>query len=155
MGGLAGFGQAHAEAHYSFDDNTISYFGDLIDHRFDAIYRKYSGEAYAAWQPSPRVSLGLGCRLVQVRLTDVADNNLPVVAGPILRHEPMPYFRLRPGSDSQGLLQFQAAAGVSGTLGYDQRTTTDRDDPARQFKLGRSYVPVGVAIYPHMLWQKK
>jgi hypothetical protein len=155
VGGLAGFGQAHAEAHYSFDGNTILYFGDLIDHRFDAIYGKYSGEAYATWQPSPRVSWGLSYRMVQLRLTDVTDNGLPVVASPILRYEPMFYFRLRPGSSNQELLQFQAAAGVSGTFGYDQRTTTDRDDPARQFKLSRSYLSVGVAIYPHVLWKKK
>jgi hypothetical protein len=159
VGGLAGFGQAHAEAQYKDDGNTIIHFGsyDPVRHRIDAIYSKYSGEVYATWQPSPVVSTGLSYRLVQLRLTDVTDQGLPVRSGPILRSEPMFFFRVRPSASgaSQGGVQLQAALGFSDTLGYDQRSAADASDPARQFKLGRSYMSVGVAVFPHLLWQKR
>ena len=103
----------------------------------------------------PLVSLGLSYRLVQLRLTDVTDFGVPVRAAPILRAEPMLYFRLRPAADDQGVVQFQVAVGTSSTLGYYAQTANDRDDPARQFKLGRGYVSVGFAIYPHVWWRKK
>ncbi|MGI4875150.1 MAG: hypothetical protein ACRYFX_28680 [Janthinobacterium lividum] len=155
VGGLAGFGQAHAEAHYAFDGDTFIYFGSPAYHRFNAIYGKYSGEAYATWQPSPRTSMGLSYRVVQLRLTDVTDNGVPVAAAPILRYEPMLYLRWWPGSVEQGLVQVQLAIGVSSTFGYDERSTTARLDPARQFKLSRGYTSLGLAFYPHLLWQHK
>lgn len=152
VGGLAGFGQAHAEARYSGDG--FSLVSQAAQHQFDAIYSKYSGEAYVTWQPSEQVSLGLSYRLVQLHLTDVTDLGVPVQSAPILRYEPMLYFRLRPGFDTQGLLQLQLALGGSGTLGYNEQTATDRNDPTRQFKLARSYVSLGLALYPHVLWRK-
>lgn len=71
VGGLAGFGQTHAEARYD-DDGTarLLILRNPTRHQFDARYHKYSAEAYATYQPSPRVSLGLAYRVVQVRLTD-------------------------------------------------------------------------------------
>lgn len=158
VGGLAGFGQAHAEAQYDDDGSTFIHFGNYEPHkhRFDAIYGKFSGEVYGIWQPSPVVSTGLSCRLVQLRLTDVTDWGVPVRSSPLLRAEPMFFFRVRPNSGlGPSWVQLQAALGFSTTLGYDERTTPDAADPARQFKLGRSYLSVGVALYPHMLWQKK
>jgi hypothetical protein len=155
VGGLAGFGQAHSEARYTDDgDVKLNIFGNRqpIQHEFDAIYAKYSAEVYGIWQPSERVSLGLTYRLVQLRLTDVTDRYVPVQAGPILRSEPMLFLRVRPG---EGLLQLQAAVGASGTIGYDRRAALDETDPARQFKLGNGYLSLGVAFYPHLLWQKK
>ena len=154
VGGLAGFGQAHAEARYT-DDGTVRIFSfrDPAPHLFDASYRKYSGEAYVTYQPTPTLSLGLSYRVVQVRLTDATDFGVPVQSAPILRSEPMFFLRVRPGHSE--LLQLQAAVGGSSTFGYSERTTSDRTDPARQFKLSRSYVSVGVAFYPHVLWQKK
>jgi hypothetical protein len=154
VGGLAGFGQAHAEARYT-DDGTVRIFSfrDAAPHLFDASYRKYSGEAYVTYQPSPRVSLGLAYRVVQVRLTDATDFGVPVQSAPILRSEPMFFLRVRPAHSE--LFQLQVATGGSSTFGYNERTATDRTDPARQFKLGRGYLSVGVAFYPHVLWQKK
>lgn len=96
------------------------------------------------------MGLGLAYRLVQLRLTDVTDLGLPVQSAPVLRYEPMLYSRLRPPV-GEGLVQLQAALGVSGTFGYDDRTTGDRADPSRQFKVGRGYKSVGVAVYPHLL----
>jgi hypothetical protein len=156
LGGLAGFGQAHAEAQYANDGYTPLRVGasQQQEHLFDAIYSKYSGEAYVTWQPSAMVSMGLSYRLVQLHLTDVTDHGLPVQAAPILRSEPMLFFRLRP-TDNGGPLQLQLAIGSSTTFGYNQRTANDRNDPARQFKVGRSYVSLGLAIYPHVLWWKK
>ena len=54
-GGLVGFGQAHAEAHYEDDGHTLLHFSAFprYYHQFDAIYAKYSGEAYLTWQPTP------------------------------------------------------------------------------------------------------
>jgi hypothetical protein len=155
LGGLAGFGQAHAKAQYADDGHTLLHLGAYQprQHLFDAIYSKYSGEAYATWQPSPAVSMGLSYRLVQLRLTDVTDQGVPVQAAPILRSEPMLYFRFRPTSND-GLLQLQLAIGGSTTFKYNEQTATDKDDPARQFKVGRSYVSLGLAFYPHMLWKK-
>lgn len=154
VGGLAGFGQAHAEARYT-DDGTVRLFSfvDPTRHQFDASYRKYSGEAYATYQPNLTLSLGLAYRVVQVRLTDVTDLGVPVQSAPILRSEPMFFVRVRPGRSEQW--QLQAAVGTSTTFGYDERTAADRADPARQFKLSRGYLSVGAAFYPHVLWQKK
>lgn len=155
LGGLASLGQAHALARYAEDGATFLHFGPLVQHQFDADYRKYAAEAYLTWQPSPQVSLGLSYRLVQLRLTDVTDLGVPVPVAHILRYEPMVFFRLRPGFDDKGLLQLQAAFGVSNTFGYDERTAYDKLDPARQFKRGRGYTSLGLAIYPHVLWRKK
>jgi len=153
VGGLAAFGHAHAQARYT-DDGTARLFSfrDAAPHLFDASYRKYSGEAYVTYQPTPVLSLGLAYRVVQVRLTDATDFGVPVQAAPILRSEPMFFLRVRPGHSE--LWQLQAAMGTSTTFGYNELTADDRADPARQFKLGRSYVSVGVAFYPHVLWQK-
>ncbi len=155
VGGLASFGQAHAEARYEDDGFTLFhlFLRPAPPHQFDAIYTKYSGEAYVTWQPTERVSLGLSYRVVQLRLTDVTDQGLPVQSSPILRSEPMLYLRVRPGVNPQ-LLQLQLALGGSVTPGYDQANLLDRADPVRQFKLGRSYVSLGVAFYPHVLWQR-
>jgi len=153
VGGLAGFGRARAQARYIDDGATLFTFREPIRHQLDANYSKYSGEAYATFQPSSLVSLGLAYRVVQLRLTDVTDLGVSVAAAPILRQEPMFYFRLRP-EFAQRSLQFQLALGASSTFGY-RRDAHDETDPARQFKLGRSYTSVGVAFYPHLLWQKK
>lgn len=153
-GGLASFGQAHAKARYTEDGDTFLRFGPRILHDFDARYAKYAGEAYLTWQPTEQLSLGLAYRLVQLRLTNVTDQGQPVITDPILRGEPMLYLRLRPGIRPE-LLQFQLALGGSQTLGYNQNNVLDRDDPVRQFKVGRSYVSLGVAFFPHVLWQKK
>lgn len=154
VGGLAGYGQAHAQARYT-DDGTVRLFSfrDPAPHLFDASYRKYSGEAYVTYQPTPVLSMGLAYRVVQVRLTNATDFGVPVQAAPILRSEPMFFVRARPGRSE--LFQLQLAVGGSSTFGYSERTADDRTDPARQFKLGRSYLSVGVAFYPHVLWQQK
>lgn len=154
VGGLAGFGQAHARARYVDDGATLFSFREPIQHQLDAVYSKYSGEVYATCQPSPLVSFGLAYRVVQLRLTDATDLGVPVVAGPILRQEPMLFFRMRP-EFAQRSLQFQVALGASTTFGYNPRTAQDETDPARQFKLGRSYTSLGIALYPQLLWQKK
>jgi hypothetical protein len=159
VGGLVAFGRAHASAHYTNDDED-GYAMDpqlpanIVPHQFDAIYSKYAGEAYSTWQASPRLSAGLACRVVQLRLTDVTDYGVPVRSAPILRYESMLFCRLRPAGQS-GAVQLQAAAGWSSAFGYDQRRTDDDFDSARQFKLNRSYVSVGVTFYPHVLWQRK
>jgi hypothetical protein len=154
VGGLAGFRQARSQARYT-DDGTVRLFSfrDPARHEFEARYRSYSGEAYATYQPSPTLSLGLVYRVVQVRLTDVTDLGVPVRAAPILRSEPMFFVRVRPGHSE--LWQLQAAVGSSTTFGYNERTAADRADPARQFKLGRGYLSVGVAFHPHVLWRKE
>jgi hypothetical protein len=154
VGGLAGFGQAHAQARYIDDGSTLFTFREPIRHQLDAVYSKYSGEAYATFQPSSVVSFGLAYRVVQLRLTDVTDLGVPVASAPILRQEPMFFFRLRP-EFAQRSLQFQLALGASSTFGYNQSTANDKGDPARQFRLGRSYTSVGLAFFPHLLWQKK
>lgn len=157
VGGLAGFGQAHSQAQYTDDgDVRLTIFGNRqpIRHRFDAIYAKYSAEAYASWQPSEAVSLGLAYRLVQLRLTDVTDQGVPVRAEPILRYEPMLFFRYRPPL-KEGVLGLQAALGASYTFGYDARAAYDQADPARQFRLAYSYASLGVSFYPHLLWRLK
>jgi hypothetical protein len=154
VGGLAGFGQAHAQARYIDDGTTILSFREPIRHQLDAVYSKYAGEVYATYQPSSLASFGLAYRLVQLRLTDVTDLGVPVASAPILRQEPMFYFRLRP-EFAQRSLQVQLAVGASSTFGYNRSTANDEADPARQFKLGRSYISLGVAFYPHLLWQKK
>jgi hypothetical protein len=151
VGGLAGFGQAHAQARYQEDG--FSLFGDPVQHQFDAIYSKYSGEAYLTYQPNPLLSLGLSYRLVQLRLTDATDQGMRVESAAILRHEPMFFCRLRLGAESP--LQLQVATGASSTLRYSEQTADDRLNPARQFKTTRSYVSVGVALLPHLLWSRK
>jgi len=151
VGGLAGFGQAHSRARYQEDG--FSLLLQSVQHQFDARYNKYLGEAYLSCKVGSLASLGISYRLVQLRLTDVTDQGVGVQASPIWRHEPMFFFRLRPGEDSA--VQFHAAFGTSSTLRYNQRTANDRYDPARQFRTARSYVSVGVAVYPHLLWQKK
>jgi len=154
VGGLASFGQAHAKARYSNDGATLFSFRKPIRHQLDAVYHKYSGEAYAIFQPSPVVSFGLAYRVVQLRPTDVTDLGVPVSIAPILRQEPMLFFRARPDF-AQRSLQFQWVLGASTTFGYNPRTANDEANPARQFKLGRSYMSVGVAFYPHLLgWPK-
>jgi hypothetical protein len=154
VGGLAAFGQTHAEARYD-DDGTARLFSfrNPTRHQFDARYHKYSGEAYLTCQPSHRVSLGLAYRVVQVRLTDVTDLGVPVQSAPVLRGEPMLFVRLGPPAEPRPW-QMQLAVGSSGTFGYRERAAADRADPARQFKLGRGYLSLGVAFYPHLLWQK-
>ena len=154
VGGLAGFGRAQAQARYIDDGATLLTFREPIRHQLDGAYSKYSGEAYALYQPSPLVSLGLAYRVVQLRLSDMTDLGVPVSSAPILRQEPMLVFRLRPDF-AQRSLQFQFALGASSTFGYNARTANDENDPARQFKIGRSYTSVGVAFYPHLLGQKK
>ena len=148
VGGLVGFGQAHALASYERDGNPqLIFFGQPpLAHHFDAHYRHYAGEVYATWQPTRASSLGLAWRLVQVRLTDVTDRGVPVLADPIVRAEPMLYYRLRPGGSEA--VQLQVAFGVSQTLHYDPRTAFDGDDPVRQFRLGQSYLLVGVVLRP-------
>jgi hypothetical protein len=155
VGGLAGFGQAHSQARY-VDDGRVKLFSGVqaVDHQFDAIYAKYSGEVYVSWQPSELVSLGFSYRLVQLRLTDVTDVGLPVAAGPILRSEPMFFVRFRPVFQ-EGVIQFQAAVGSSQAFPYQSVVPSGQDDPARQFTLGRGYASVGVAFYPHLLWRLK
>jgi hypothetical protein len=155
VGGLASFGQAHSQAHY-VDDGGVKLFNSVqaVEHRFDAIYAKYSGEAYVSWRPSEVVSLGFSYRLVQLRLTDVTDLGLPVSSSPILRSEPMFFVRLRPAL-KEGVLQFQVAVGGSGAFPYQSQVTVGQDDPVRQFTLNRSYVSVGLAFYPHLLWRLK
>jgi hypothetical protein len=155
VGGLASFGQAHSQARY-IDDGGIKLFNGVqaVEHQFDAIYAKYSGEAYVSYQPSEVVSLGFSYRLVQLRLTDVTDVSVPVAAAPILRSEPMFFVRLRPAL-SQGVLQLQVAVGGSGAFRYQLPEVAGQDDPARQFTLSRSYVSVGLACYPHLLWRPK
>lgn len=156
VGGLAGLGQAHAQARYN-NDGGINFeiigYQQSIPHQLDVIYAKYSAEGYLTWQPDPWFSLGLSYRLVQLRLTDATDQGVPFRPGPIWRAEPMLYVRARPGYD-RGLFQFQLALGGSQTLGYDEQTAADQLDPARQFKLGRTYVALGVTIFPHLLWQR-
>ncbi|HET9504720.1 MAG TPA: hypothetical protein VFO93_14350 [Hymenobacter sp.] len=155
VGGLAGFGQAHAQARYDDDGNARLFsFRNPTQHQFDARYHKYSAEVYAGYQPSARVSLGLAYRVVQVRLTDVTDLGVPVQAGPVLRGEPMLFVRLGPPAGPRPW-QMQLAVGSSSTFGYNERPAADRADPARQFKLGRGYLSVGVAFYPHVLWRKQ
>jgi hypothetical protein len=156
VGGLVAFGQTHAKARYVNDDEdgyTIYPQAptNFVQHQFDAIYSKYSGEAYGSWQLSPRLSLGLSYRVVQVRLTDVTDAGVPVRASPILRYESMLFCRLRPLGQA-GAVQVQAASGWSSVFGS---ITGDGFDPARQFRLNRSYLSLGLAFYPHVLWQKK
>lgn len=157
VGGLAGLGQAHTQARYNdeggFDFEVINPT-PFVPHQFDVIYAKYSAEGYLTWQPDPWFSMGLSCRLVQLRLTDATDQGVPFRPGPIWRAEPMFYVRLRPDY-GQELFQFQVALGTSTTLGYNEQTATDELDPARQFKLGRTYVSLGVSIFPHLLWQRK
>lgn len=156
VGGLVAFGQTHAKADYANDDE-VSLALDrqplthVVPHQFDAIYRKYSGEAYGIWQLSPQLGAGLSYRVVQVRLTDVTDYGVPVRAAPILRYESMVFCRLRPAGPA-GAWQWQAAAGWSSVFGTP---TEDEFDPARQFQLNRSFVSVGIAVYPHLLRQKK
>lgn len=155
VGGLATYGRAHSQARYADDGTTLLSFRDPVQHQFDAVYSKYAGEAYVTWQPTPLFSAGLAYRVVQVRLTDVTDFGVPVQSAPILRSEPMLFFRFRP-SFIQRSLQMQVALGGSSTFGYSARNVDfDRDDPARQFKLGRSYVSVGVAFFPHLLWRQR
>lgn len=157
VGGLASLGQAHAQARYD-DDGGINFeiigYHQAVPHQFDVIYAKYSAEGYLTWQPDPWFSMGLSYRLVQLRLTDATDQGVPFRPGPIWRAEPMLYLRARPGYD-RGPFQFQLALGTSRTLGYDEQTAADRLDPARQFKLGRTYVSLGVSIFPHLLWQRE
>ncbi|MGI4866322.1 MAG: hypothetical protein ACRYFZ_20520 [Janthinobacterium lividum] len=154
VGGLVAYGQAHAQARYADDGTTFISFREPVQHQFDAVYSKYSGEAYVTWQPISFLSAGLAYRVVQVRLTDATNFGVPVQSAPILRSEPMLFVRLRP-SFFQRSFQMQVALGGSSTFGYSARSADDRDDPARQFKLGRSYVSVGVAFYPHQLWHNK
>jgi hypothetical protein len=66
----------------------------------------------------------------------------------------MLFVRLGPPAGPR-LWQLQLALGGSTTFGYNERTAADRADPARQFKLGRGYLSLGVAFYPHRLWQTK
>ncbi|MDO7888089.1 hypothetical protein [Hymenobacter cheonanensis] len=155
VGGLASFGQAHSQARY-VDDGGVKLFSGVqaIEHQFDAIYAKYTGEVYVSYQPSEVVSLGFSYRLVQLRLTDVTDGGVPVAAGPILRSEPMFFVRFRPAL-KEGVIQFQAAVGGSGAFAYQAQLAAGQDDPARQFTLSRSYVSVGLAFYPHLLWRLK
>lgn len=157
VGGLAGLGQAHAQARYDNDGGiNFEVIGSTqsIPHQLDVIYAKYSAQGYLTWRPDPALSLGLAYRLVQLRLTDATDLGVPFRPGPIWRGEPMLYVRARPGYD-QGLLQFQLALGASTTLGYNEQTAGDRLDPSRQFKLARSYVSLGISIFPHLLWRRE
>jgi hypothetical protein len=151
VGGLTGFGQAHALARYQEDG--FSLLAQSIQHQFDASYNRYLGETYLTYKVGPWGAVGLAYRLVQLRLADVTDQGVSVTSSPIWRHEPMFFLRLRPGEDSP--VQFQVAAGASSTLRYNELTAGDRYDPARQFKTTRSYVAVGIALYPHLLGQKK
>jgi hypothetical protein len=156
VGGLAAFGQTHAQARYVNDDED-GYAMDpqlptnFVQHQFDAVYNKYSAETFGRWQATPVLSLGLSYRVVQVRLTDVTDMGVPVRAAPILRYESMLFCRLRPAG-KVGAMQLQGAIGWSSVFGA---ITGDDFDPARQFRLNRSHVSVGVAFYPHVLWRKK
>lgn len=154
VGGLAGFGRAHAQARYVDDGATLFTFCEPIRHRLEGNYSKYAGEVYATYQPSPLVSFGLAYQVVQLRLTDITDLGAPVVAAPIWRQEPMLFFRLRP-KVAQRSLQFQLALGASTTFGYNPSQANDETNPVRQFKLGRSYTAVGVAFYPHLLGRPK
>ncbi|RZK53766.1 MAG: hypothetical protein EOO59_12115 [Hymenobacter sp.] len=154
-GGLLGFGQAHTEARYEHDYPLFSSpYLQRKNFQFDARYLKYSGEAFVTWQLGRATSLGLAYRLVQLRLNDVTDQGTPVMAAPILRHEPMLYFRLRP-PQANGLVQFQVAMGLSSTAGFNDRLPYDHDDPVAQFQVARSYVSLGLAFYPHVLWQRR
>ena len=157
IGGLAGLGQAHVQARYE-DDGSLKFelFGyrQAVPHQFDVIYAKYSAQGYLTWRPDPHLSLGISGRLVQLRLTDATDLGVPFRSGPIWRAETMFFARVRPGYD-QGPVQFQLALGGSRTLGYDELTAGDQRDPARQFKLGRAYVSVGVSVFPHLLWRRE
>ena len=155
VGGLAGYGQAHALANYERDGQLqLIYFGARPQpHHFDAHYSHYAGEVYATWQPTPASSLGVAWRMVQVRLGSVTDRGVPVQASPFWRAEPMLYYRLRPGGSAA--VQLQAALGVSQTLHYNSRTALDGDDPVRQFRLNSSYLLLGVAVFPHVWWQAR
>jgi hypothetical protein len=156
VGGLATFGQVHARARYANDDDN-GYAMDprpptnFVQHQFEANYNKYSAETYGRWQATPVLSLGMSYRVVQVRLTDVTDFGVSVRAAPILRYESMLFCRLRPSGEA-GAMQLQGAIGWSSVFGS---ITGDDFDPARQFRLNRSHVSVGVSFYPHVLWQKK
>lgn len=155
-GGLVGFGQAHAEAQYVEDGNTFLRFGNrsLFQHRFDAIYAKYSGEAYIIGSAGNYVNLGLAYRFVHLRLTDVTDRGIIVNSAPIARSEPMLFVRILPGGLQRGL-QLQVACGVSIPHHYDSRAATNQPDPARQFKLPRTYLSLGLSLYPHVFWRRK
>ena len=152
VSGLAGLGQARYRNDGGINSEVLGY-QQSIPHQFEVIYAKYLAEGYLTWQPDPWFRLGLSYRLVQQRLTDATDQGVPFWPGPIWRAEPMLYVRARPGYDRR-LFQFQQALGGSQTLGYDEQTAADQLDPARQFKLGRSYVALGVAIFPHLLWRR-
>jgi hypothetical protein len=72
----------------------------------------------------------------------------------MLRQEPMFYFRLRP-EIAQRSLHVQLALGSSAAFSYHSSTGGVTTDPARQFRLGKGYVSLGLAFYPHLWWQKK
>ena len=155
VGGLVAFGHSHARARYVNDDDD-GYAMDpqsptnFVQHQFEARYSKYSAEAYGRWQATPMLGLGLSYRVVQVRLTDVTDAGVPVQAAPILRYESMLFCRLRPAGRAAAV-QLQGAIGWSSVFGP---ITGDDFDPARQFRLNRSYLSLGVAFDPHVLWRK-
>ncbi|WP_382311958.1 hypothetical protein [Hymenobacter bucti] len=151
VGGLAGFGRAHARARYQEDGFAL--LSSAVQHQFDAHYNRYFSETYLTCKVGALATLGLSYRLVQLRLTEATDQSVAVQASPIWRHEPMVFFRVRPSEDSP--VQFQAAVGASRSAHYDEQTAGDRYDPARQFRTTRSYVSVGVALYPHLLRQRR
>jgi hypothetical protein len=158
VGGLVSTGQARPDALFRGDGGSLHgvvYANSEPLHRFEGSYRKHSAELYAQCQPSHWVSFGLAGRLVQTRLTGVTDRGVPVLAAPSWRAEPMVFVRFWPRVTQPGLVHVQVAMGASRTLGYDELTAGDANDPARQFKLGRGYTSVSIALYPHVWWQHR
>ncbi len=154
VGGLAGFGQARSEARYR-NDGGIIFFGQIVQHAFDARYNKLFGEAYGIFQASPTVSFGAAYRVTQVNFTSLTDVGQPLNLNGMTRSEPMFFFRTRLGSgaaDSRPV-QLQMTLGTSSSFGYNS-STAGPSYPDYQVQKPRGYLTLGVSIFPHCLWRQ-
>lgn len=154
VGGLGGFGQARNEAAYS---SSSFLFGSSTRHAFDARYNKLFGEVYGIIQASEAVSIGAAYRVTQANFTNLTDRNRPVDLSSMTRNEPMIFMRVRlgDGPTEDRPVQLQASWGTSTTFDYDEKAPNATYAPGViDLKQTRSYVTIGITVFPHCLFRK-
>lgn len=148
VGGLGGFGQARSAARYA-NDGQIIFFGQSIQHAFDAHCNKLFGEAYGIFQATRTISFGAAYRVTQVHFTTLTDVGFPLNLHDMTRSEPMIFFRTRLGSGptEDRPIQLQLTWGTSSSFGY-KPSTADAD---YALKKPRDYLTLSVSFFPHCL----
>ncbi|AMJ64610.1 hypothetical protein AXW84_03600 [Hymenobacter sp. PAMC 26628] len=156
LGALGGVGQAHSQVGYSDTKYFVAGGGTYSyeQHRYDARYNKYFGEAYGAVQLSPAFSLGFAYRLTQVQFVGLTDQGQPLNLRSMLRGEPMLFVRGAFGNGPRGERPLYAQFGCGGSRLLSTRPGQTGTGSESNLLKPNSYFTLGLGFFPAALFRR-